>query len=89
MCVCLIMSFLDGYCCTVQELLDWFEVDLGFTEGLFLQIGLCVKCDMCVCLIVSLQAHLCCDIVTPHLKLRKLRCGVTMSQHNRKLRTRS
>ena len=23
-------SFLDGYCSTVQGLLDWFEVDLGF-----------------------------------------------------------
>jgi len=25
-------TFLDGYCSTVQGLLDWFEVDLGFTE---------------------------------------------------------
>jgi len=24
--------FLDGYCSTVLGLLDWFEVDLGFTE---------------------------------------------------------
>ena len=24
-------AFLDGYCSTVQGLLDWFEVDLGFT----------------------------------------------------------
>jgi len=23
--------FFDGYCSTVQGLLDWFEVDLGFT----------------------------------------------------------
>jgi len=23
---------LDGYCSTVQDLLDWFEVDLGFTK---------------------------------------------------------
>ena len=30
-------TFLDGYCCTVQGLLDWFEVDLGFTELLFIQ----------------------------------------------------
>jgi len=31
--------FLDGYCSTVQGLLDWFfEVDLGFTELLFIQI---------------------------------------------------
>jgi len=38
--------FLDGYCSTVQGLLDWFEVDLGFTELVFIQINLCV---MCVC----------------------------------------
>ena len=31
------LSFLDGYCSTVQGLLDWFEVDLGFTELLFIQ----------------------------------------------------
>ena len=36
--------FLDGYCSTVQGLLDWFEVDLGFTELLFIQIHLCVMC---------------------------------------------
>jgi len=30
------MIFLDGYCSTVQGLLDWFEVDLGFTELLFI-----------------------------------------------------
>ena len=35
-------AFLDGYCSTVQGLLDWFEVDLGFTELLFIQIDLCV-----------------------------------------------
>ena len=29
----------DGYCSTVQGLLDWFEVDLGFTELLFVQIN--------------------------------------------------
>jgi len=32
---------LDGYYSTVQGLLDWFEVDLGFTELLFIQIDLC------------------------------------------------
>jgi len=36
--------FLDGYCSTVQGLLDWLEVDLGFTELLFIQIDLCVLC---------------------------------------------
>ena len=24
------VTFFDGYCSTVQGLLDWFEVDLGF-----------------------------------------------------------
>jgi len=33
---------LDGYCSTVQGLLEWFEVDLGFTEIWFIQIDLCV-----------------------------------------------
>jgi len=37
-------TFLDGYCSTVQGLLDWFEIDLGFTELLFIQIDLCVLC---------------------------------------------
>jgi len=37
-------AFLDGYCSTVQGLLDWFEIDLGFTELLFIQIDLCVMC---------------------------------------------
>jgi len=36
--------FLDGYCSSVQGLLDWFEVDLGFTELLFIQIDLCFIC---------------------------------------------
>ena len=35
-------TFLDGYSSTVQGLLDWFEIDLGFTELSFIQIGLCV-----------------------------------------------
>ena len=30
-------TFVDGYCSTVQGLLDWFEVDLGFTELSFIQ----------------------------------------------------
>ena len=35
--------FLDGNCSTVQGLLDWFEVDLGYTELLFVRIcgGVC------------------------------------------------
>ena len=35
-----ITTFFDGYC----SLLDWFEVDLGFTELSFIQIDLCVLC---------------------------------------------
>ena len=35
---------LDGYCSTLQGLLDWFEVDLGFTELLFIQTKACVLC---------------------------------------------
>ena len=30
--------FFDGYCSTVQGLLDWFEVDLGFNELSFIQM---------------------------------------------------
>jgi len=41
--------FSSGYCGTVQGLLDWFEVDLGFTELLFIQIDLCVMCVNLVC----------------------------------------
>ena len=35
-------SFLDGHCSTLQGLLDWFEVDLGFAKLLFIQTDLCV-----------------------------------------------
>jgi len=48
-------TFLDGYCSTVQGLLDWFEMDLGFTELLFIQINLCV---MCVLVLPSLPEPL-------------------------------
>ena len=44
-CTCVrnrLQTFLDGYCSTPQGLLDWFEVDLGFTELFFNQIDLCV-----------------------------------------------
>ena len=41
--VCVLrITFVDGYCSTVQGLLDWFEVDIGFTELSFIQIDLCV-----------------------------------------------
>ena len=38
-------TFRDGYCKHCTGFVDWFEVDLGFTELLFIQIGLC---DLCV-----------------------------------------
>jgi len=38
------VTFLDGYFITVQSLLDWLEVDLGFTKLLFVQIDLSVIC---------------------------------------------
>jgi len=56
-CVCEYMCvFLDGYCCTVQGLLDWFEVDLGFTELFFIQIDLCVMCVFVLYSPVSLSS---------------------------------
>jgi len=48
--------FLDGYCSTVQGLLDWFEVDLGFTELLLIQIDLCVMCVFVLYSRVSLSS---------------------------------
>jgi len=33
--------FLDGYCSTVQGLLDWYVVNLGFTRLLFIRTDLC------------------------------------------------
>jgi len=63
-CVCTYVSFLDGYCSTVQGLLDWFEVDLGVTELLFIQIDLCVMCvSMCVRMShVGKLAMICVDV---------------------------
>jgi len=53
---CTPRMFLDGYCSTVQGLLDWFEVDLGCTELLFSQIGLCVMCVFVLYSPVSLSS---------------------------------
>jgi len=50
------LVFLDGYCSTVQGLLDWFEVDLGFTELPFIQIDVCVLCDFVLYSRVSLSS---------------------------------
>ena len=41
---------------TVQDLLDWFEVDSGFTKLLFVQTDLCV---MCVFVFYSLSFSSC------------------------------
>ena len=43
------MHCFDGYCSTVQGLLDWVEVDSGFTKLSFIQIDLCVLCVFVVC----------------------------------------
>jgi len=48
--------FFDGYCSTVQGLLDWVEVDLGFTELSFIQIDLCVLCSFVLYSRVSLSS---------------------------------
>jgi len=50
------VTFVDGYCSTAQGLLDWFEVDLGSTELLFIQIGLCVVCVFVLYSRVSLSS---------------------------------
>ena len=44
------------YCSTVQGLLDWFEVVLGFTELLFIQVDLCVTCIFILYSRVSLSS---------------------------------
>jgi len=50
------LIFLDGYCSTVQGLLDWFEVEVGFTELLFIQIDLSVMCVFVLYSRVSLSS---------------------------------
>ena len=50
--------FLDGYCSTAQGLLDWFEIDLGFTKFLFIQTDLCILCVFVLCLLISRDLHL-------------------------------
>ena len=48
--------FLIGHCSTVQGLLDWFVVDLGFIELSFIQIDLCVLCVFVLYSRVSLSS---------------------------------
>ena len=61
-CIYFIFIFLDGYCSTVQGLLDWFEVDLVFTELSFIQIDLCVLCVLycihCICCIYCMCIYI-------------------------------
>ena len=45
-------TFFDEYCSTVQGLLDWFEVDLGFTKLRLFRWILCT-----VCYLVSFALH--------------------------------
>jgi len=44
-----LIAFLDGYCSTLQGLLDWFEVDLGFPVLVLFRL----ICVFCVCLFLS------------------------------------
>jgi len=86
-CVCLVLSvcsdFLDGYCSTVQGLLEWFEVDLGFTKLLFIQTHLCVLCvdvgEVCVfsteC-VPRFILDLFCNKSKLHVCLNCVGCGV-------------
>ena len=72
---------LDGYCRTVQGLfslkllmgivalqglLDWFEVDLRFTDLLFIQIGLCIMCVFVLYSSVSLSSCPFLDVLHCH-----------------------
>ena len=47
------LTFLDGFCSTVQDLLEWFEVDWGCTELLFIQIDVCMCEVSCVTWLTS------------------------------------
>ena len=51
-----LFNLLNGYCSTVQGLLDWCEVDLRFTELFFIQIHLCVMCVFVLYSPVSLSS---------------------------------
>ena len=51
--------FFDGYCSTVQGLLDWFEVDLGFTRA-FIYSNWFVCCVCFCCLLPRLTLLLSC-----------------------------
>ena len=40
-------AFFDGYCSTVQGLLGWFEVDLGFIRAFIFSNRF--VCSVCIC----------------------------------------
>jgi len=77
-------TFIDGYCSTVQGLLDWFEVDLGFTELLFIQIGLCVA--VCFCSLykchISASVLQCVAVCCSVLQCVAVCCSATSVPHN-------
>jgi len=54
--------FLDWYCSTVQGLLDWSEVDLGFSELFFIQIDVVLRF-----LNVTFDGKLTCTCVTVYM----------------------
>ena len=49
-----IFLFFDRYCSTVQGLLDWFEVDLGFTSFCLFRLS-DVACEQHFTVIVMFQ----------------------------------
>ena len=58
-------DFLDGYCSTVQGLLDWFKIDVEFAKLLFIQTDLCVLCVEVaeVASRVAMRVAVCCSVL--------------------------
>jgi len=44
-----------GYCSTVQGLLDWFEVDLGFSELVLFRL-ICVLCVFLISIAITISS---------------------------------
>ena len=80
-------TIMDGYCSTVQGLLDWFEVDFGFTELSFIQIDLCVLCDFVLHSRVSLSSCPFLDIL--HCLPRSAEASVNRSKVTPQCRRRA
>ena len=49
LCPVVLFLFFDGYCSSAQGLLDWFEVDIGFSKLCLLRL----ICVLCVCIFTS------------------------------------